>query len=73
MYGAQLTSLFVFFFKAFGEAGIDDGKEWLVGFGSDGAAVNVGCRNGVSAQLLKENSILHLHTLCCSSPGAGCD
>ncbi|XP_056095121.1 zinc finger protein 862-like [Rhinichthys klamathensis goyatoka] len=38
---------------AFGEAGIDDWKERLVGFG-DGAAVNVGCRNGVAAQLLRD-------------------
>ena len=29
-------------------------KEKLVGFGSDGAAVNVGCRNGVAALLQKE-------------------
>ncbi|XP_073716873.1 zinc finger protein 862-like [Misgurnus anguillicaudatus] len=41
-------------YAAFGEAGIDDWKERLVGFGSDGAAVNVGCRNGVAAQLLRD-------------------
>ena len=51
MNGAQVL---FFFFKAFEEAGIDDWKDRLVGFGSDGAAVNVGCRNGVAAQLLRD-------------------
>ncbi|TDH03546.1 hypothetical protein EPR50_G00164600, partial [Perca flavescens] len=41
-------------YAAFEEAGIDDWKDQLVGFGSDGAAVNVGCRNGVAAQLLRD-------------------
>ncbi|CAL8338046.1 unnamed protein product [Boreogadus saida] len=38
---------------AFEEDGIIDWKEKLVGFGSDGAAVNVGSRNGVAALLQK--------------------
>ncbi|XP_058630025.1 zinc finger protein 862-like [Onychostoma macrolepis] len=50
-------------YTAFEEADISDWRHKLVGFGSDGAAVNVGCRNGVSAQLLKD--IPHLIAIHC--------
>ncbi|KAJ8352273.1 hypothetical protein SKAU_G00237490 [Synaphobranchus kaupii] len=47
---------------AFEEAGISDWKERLVGFSSDGAAVNVGCRNGVAARLQQEvNHLVSIH------------
>ncbi|KAM3877939.1 quattro [Diretmus argenteus] len=41
-------------YAAFEEAGITDWRERLVGFGSDGAAVNVGCRSGVAARLKQD-------------------
>ncbi|KAJ8352151.1 hypothetical protein SKAU_G00236270 [Synaphobranchus kaupii] len=47
---------------AFEEAGRSDWKEHLVGFGSDGAAVNVGCRNSVAARLEQEvNHLVSIH------------
>ncbi|KAJ8014476.1 hypothetical protein DPEC_G00040630 [Dallia pectoralis] len=47
-------AVYIRFMAGEGPCGIDDWKERLVGFGSDGAAVNVGCRNGEAAQLLRE-------------------
>lgn len=38
----------------FEEADIDDWKDRLEGFGSDGAAVNIRCRNEVALQLLRD-------------------
>lgn len=55
------------YFLALQKAGLDDWKERTVGFGSDGAAVMVGRRGGMSTLLRQE--IPHLVNIQCLGHG----
>ena len=47
------------------EAGVRDWKARLIGFGSDGAAVNLGSKSGVAARLKQE--VEHLVSIHCTA------
>ncbi|KAK1895239.1 Zinc finger protein 862 [Dissostichus eleginoides] len=61
--GGQLPNCYASNMASFSVAGLVDWRERLVGFGSDGAAVNVGCRTGVATRFKEQ--VPHLIPIHC--------
>jgi hypothetical protein len=64
---ATATDVLALIKKAFEQHGVDSLKEHTVGFGADGAAVNLGVRGGVSVLMKDDEGIDWLVTVHCAS------